>query len=203
MDYGLSPLQVSVITALSAGASTLDAAAEAGIHRNTIFGWRRNNIAFQHALAHAHYDRALAAREKAEELLDRATETIRAILEDPKAPAGVRLRTALAILQIAITPPEPKKQVMLEIEKIKTLTNTEPAPPPAPQAIAPAPAVAPQPVNVQKTHKPAQQPQIRTAPAIGRNQLCPCGSQLKYKKCCLNKLAPISIPEPIARPVAA
>ena len=22
---------------------------------------------------------------------------------------------------------------------------------------------------------------------IGRNQLCPCGSGLKYKKCCLNK----------------
>lgn len=22
---------------------------------------------------------------------------------------------------------------------------------------------------------------------IGRNDLCPCGSGLKYKKCCLNK----------------
>lgn len=27
-------------------------------------------------------------------------------------------------------------------------------------------------------------------PKIGRNSLCPCGSGLKYKKCCLNKTKP-------------
>jgi len=26
---------------------------------------------------------------------------------------------------------------------------------------------------------------VRTAPKIGRNELCPCGSGKKYKKCCL------------------
>jgi hypothetical protein len=29
----------------------------------------------------------------------------------------------------------------------------------------------------------------RTAPKIGRNDSCPCGSGLKYKRCCLNKVA--------------
>lgn len=28
---------------------------------------------------------------------------------------------------------------------------------------------------------------VRTEPKIGRNELCPCGSGKKYKKCCLNK----------------
>ncbi|HEY7321830.1 MAG TPA: SEC-C metal-binding domain-containing protein [Candidatus Binatia bacterium] len=29
----------------------------------------------------------------------------------------------------------------------------------------------------------------KTAPKIGRNEPCPCGSGLKYKRCCLNKVA--------------
>jgi uncharacterized protein len=28
---------------------------------------------------------------------------------------------------------------------------------------------------------------IRTGPKIGRNDPCPCGSGMKYKKCCLDK----------------
>lgn len=28
---------------------------------------------------------------------------------------------------------------------------------------------------------------VRTAPKISRNAECPCGSGLKYKKCCINK----------------
>ena len=28
---------------------------------------------------------------------------------------------------------------------------------------------------------------IKTEPTIGRNEPCPCGSGLKYKKCCMNK----------------
>ena len=27
--------------------------------------------------------------------------------------------------------------------------------------------------------------EVRTSPKIGRNQLCSCGSGLKYKKCCI------------------
>ena len=28
---------------------------------------------------------------------------------------------------------------------------------------------------------------VRTEPKIGRNELCPCGSKMKHKKCCLIK----------------
>ncbi len=30
----------------------------------------------------------------------------------------------------------------------------------------------------------AQTPAIRTAPKVGRNEPCPCGSERKFKKCC-------------------
>jgi hypothetical protein len=33
--------------------------------------------------------------------------------------------------------------------------------------------------------EPPQQPYLRDAPKIGRNDPCPCGSGMKYKKCCL------------------
>ena len=126
MDFGLSTQQLNVISALSSGASTTAAADQAGVHRNTVAYWRRNHLPFQHALSHAQYDRAMLFREKAEDLADLAIQTIEDILRDPQAPASVRLRAALAIIQTASTPPEPKKQVTLEIEKIKLVNNPEP-----------------------------------------------------------------------------
>ena len=36
---------------------------------------------------------------------------------------------------------------------------------------------------------PVKTPIVNTAPEIGRNDPCPCGSGKKYKKCCLEKAA--------------
>ena len=36
--------------------------------------------------------------------------------------------------------------------------------------------------------KPKLKPFVRTQPKIGRNDKCLCGSGLKYKRCCLNKV---------------
>ncbi len=33
-------------------------------------------------------------------------------------------------------------------------------------------------------HHEVQAPIVRTGAKIGRNDVCPCGSQKKYKKCC-------------------
>jgi len=40
----LSPQQIIVIDALSDGVNVTDAAAQAGVHRNTIANWRRNFV---------------------------------------------------------------------------------------------------------------------------------------------------------------
>jgi uncharacterized protein YchJ len=178
-DYGLTSQQFTVICALSNGATAAGAAEQAGVHRNTIANWRRNTLPFQYALAHAQYDRALLFREKSEALAD------------------------LAILQIVSTPPEPKKQVTLEIEKIKVVDNPEPQvldhqrnlhndaqSEPASEVTAGASAATPQPV-----HNSAQAPIRREHPKIGRNEVCPCGSGKKYKRCCVDS--------PLAQPLAA
>jgi transposase-like protein len=117
-DSGLSAQQQAVICALSSGATSTDAAAQAGVHRNTIANWRRNLLPFQYALANAQYDRALFFREKIEEQAHLAIENIQQILTDPKAPASIRLRAALVVMKVASTPPEPKKRTELDIEKI-------------------------------------------------------------------------------------
>jgi transposase-like protein len=196
MDFALSTQKLAVIDALSSGATVIDAAEHAGVHRNTISNWRRNSPDFQEAFAHAQYDRALYFREKAEALADLAIQTIQAILIDPKTPPSVRLKAALAIIAIASTPPEPRREVAVDFEKIvlkqtapQTVSEDQlgPAPlvhnhaQPVPQAsVAESPSPTPQSV-----HNSAQAP--RPSHKIGRNEACPCGSGQKYKRCCLNK----------------
>lgn len=200
-DLALSPQQLQVVCALSSGATAVEAAAQAGVHRNTIAGWRRNFLPFQHALAEAQYDRALLFREKMEAQVDLAIAAIRAILADPAAPPSVRLKAAIAVIGMAVTPPPPRKQVQLEIQHGNVAFDTPL--PNAADAHNPAqaePAAAPQPSRpapetIPPVHKNAQSaspdhPQTfrRAAPKIGVNEPCPCGSSKKYKRCCLNKL---------------
>jgi preprotein translocase subunit SecA len=170
-DSGLSAQQIAVIDALSNGVTATEAAAQVGIHRNTISNWRRNDFAFQHAFADAQYDRALFHRERAESLADKAYAALEALLADTNTPATVRLKAALYILEKASTPPPPKSQVQLRVEKVH-LNNA----PPMHNVHNSAQSAQPKPEPIRREH-----------PKIGRNELCPCGSGLKHKRCCLHK----------------
>jgi hypothetical protein len=186
-DSTVSQQQLQVITALSEGMNSTGAAAQAGVHRNTIAYWRRNSLPFREALAHAQYDRALLFREKAEEMVDLACQTLRNLMDDPKTSASVRLKAAIFIIGMAATPPPRKEHVPFDIEKL-------------PVSHAPAVTTDPNGHVVHETHKDAQSapaPFRREAPKVGRNDPCPCGSGRKYKICCLNK------PQPDARAQAA
>lgn len=179
----LTPQQQQVINALTEGVNMTDAAAQAGVHRNTIANWRRNSLFFREALADAQYDRALLFRDKAENMLDLAFETINTILTDPKASPSVRLKAAMFIIEKATTPPPPKKPVPLDINDIHVHSVHKDAQPPA---ASPAPT----PKNPPVVHNPAQNAQTpfrRETPKVGRNEACPCGSSKKFKHCCLNK----------------
>ncbi len=35
---------------------------------------------------------------------------------------------------------------------------------------------------------PTKKQMVRKPPKVGRNELCPCGSGKKFKKCCLNSI---------------
>ncbi len=187
-DFGLSQSQIQVISALSDGANSIDAAAQAGVHRNTIASWRRNSLPFREALAHAQYDKALLFREKAEDLAGLAFETLHAILNDPNASAPVRLKAAMFIIEKASTPPPPKKEVQLDIEKIH-VSNAPPVTVDQNAQIVP-------PVHKNAQSEPVPTPKMSTSlleflrrdqPKVGRNEACPCGSGQKFKRCCLNK----------------
>jgi hypothetical protein len=54
----LTPQQLQVVDALSGGATLTTAAAQAGIHRNTVANRRRDSNHFRQAMDPAHYDRA-------------------------------------------------------------------------------------------------------------------------------------------------
>jgi hypothetical protein len=176
-DSTVSEQQLQVIMALSEGMSSTDAAAQAGVHRNTIAYWRRNSLPFRESLAHAQYDRALFFREKAEEMVDLAWQTVRNLMNDPNTSPSVRLKAAVFILEKATTPPPQKEQVPLDIEKIRVST-------------APPVTIDYNAQIVHEVHNDAQSAQTpfrRDTPKVGRNEPCPCGSGRKYKVCCLNR----------------
>jgi len=175
-DSHLSSQQFQVIDALSSGASLTQAAAAAGVHRNTIANWRSSSPQFQQALADLESGCALIFRERAQQLADLAFDSLREVLQDPKASPSVRLKAAIFIIQTAM-PSSPSKT-----RKSPTFNNT---PPEQPQKeLTPA-----QECTTADLHKNAQKPEPyrRPGPKIGRNEACPCGSGQKYKRCCLGK----------------
>jgi hypothetical protein len=198
-DIGLSQQQIQVIDALSSGASMTTAAAAAGIHRNTIPNWRRNYPLFAEALANAQYDKALHFREQAESYIDLAFQTLHDLLADPKTPPSVRLKAALAIINTASTPPEPKTRVQLDLKTVKV---EKPAPEvhqevhkDAQTTPEPEPDICVNPCSsVANSHPPVHKvAQIRrTGPKVGRNDACPCGSGKKYKRCCIDTTQPVA-----------
>jgi hypothetical protein len=192
-DEALSPEQLIVIIALSEGVNLTDAAAQAGIHRNTIANWRRNSLFFREALADAQYDRALFFRDQAEDRLDLAFKTVDSVLNDPKASPSVRLKAAMFIIGKAVTPPAPRKQVPFDVQEIR-VTKAPPAQTvPKVHNQAQQPAAQPHAENQPSAHQDAQNAQNaqtpfrRETPKVGRNEACPCGSGRKYKHCCLNQ----------------
>ena len=171
-----APTREQVLALIAAGSTISDAAAYAGIHRNTIYNWLRSDTRFRADLSRAREAKALYWREQAEELAAGALDTIRSLMADPAVPASVRLKAAQSILNIVTVAP------------LETLPTYAPAPefvPNSAQSTQPAePEPQPEPEIV---HNSAQQTFRRDTPKIGRNEACPCGSGRKYKHCCLGK----------------
>jgi hypothetical protein len=169
----LTPDQEKVIAAIVRGA-TLQAAAEAaGVHRNTIAYWRRISIGFRESLIHAQYDKAIAIREEAEKYAAEAWAAIAAILNDPKTSASVRLNAAKYVIEKASTPPPPEPEAVYRLESAAMPGMHKDA-----QS------------DAQTAHSNAQS----FTSNVGRNTHCPCGSGLKFKRCCLGKPQAASAP---------
>ena len=179
----LTPAQEAVLCQISAGSTVVAAAEAAGVHRNTVLNWRRNSAHFRAALCCAREEKVLFWRDQHEQLAAVAVEALRSILTDPKAPASVRLKAALHVLDRSCASPIfteeddaartiAAAQDPLTFQYLEITRNVRNG------AQSAQSAQPPQPPALVLTHP---------APKVGRNDYCPCGSGKKYKRCCIDK----------------
>jgi hypothetical protein len=110
-----------------------------------------------------------------------AYDTIESIMKNPEAPWSVRLKAALAIVDKVTSPPPPVVKTLWLTPLIPSLQGGPLDVQAAAEKLAPLPASAA--AQSAQSAQSAQTPPAKT----GRNDLCPCGSGKKFKRCCANK----------------
>jgi AcrR family transcriptional regulator len=197
----LSPAQAHVIAALAQGRTITDAARDAGIHRTTIHHWFRTEPIFETAVQEAQREYVETLQDGMRDLAARAVETLRNLLDDPKTPPAVRLRTALAILQRPHFPaqgwhlPErietPREQQVVDtLAEIKAdydvmrMTEAMQAHNPSVSEGASASEPIAHGASAPIVHSPSVSAGASSSQPIARSAPCPCGSGNKYKRCC-------------------
>src|SRR5262249_37928971 len=95
----LSPAQTQALAALLSGKSVTAAAEAAGVARETLHRWLRDDPAFQAALGSGKAELLEASRAELRALASEAVQTLRDLL-GTNAPPLVRLKAALAVLQM-------------------------------------------------------------------------------------------------------
>jgi uncharacterized protein YchJ len=160
-DTNLTPIQAAAAIALGFGLQIPAVAAELHIHRSTLYNWAKNPLFFKSVeTANAQFQKQF--RTQIAMLTRLALTNIQQILSDTEASPSVRLKAALAVLKQDWKLPESTEFDTIP-EESDSLRNEMPQEAPEPQ----------QPVRSEK---------------VGRNEPCPCGSTLKYKRCCGNPL---------------
>lgn len=162
----LTPVQSVVLKALVEGLSITAAAERGGVHRSTVHLWTRHHPTFARALLAARQDRADRLIDELGDLHELAINTFRQILSDDTIPASVRLRAAMEIVKV-VQDQRPTQLAQLKAELHDEGCSNNPN------------AMMPQTIPLPNT--------APTSPV--RNAPCPCGSRLKYKRCCGNPLA--------------
>ena len=161
----LTPIQVQVLQSLVAGLSVTAAAKEAGVHRTTVHLWTRTLPDFARACLTLRQQRADRLVDELGDLADLAINTFRQLLSDESASASVRLKAAMEIVKLVEAQRPTTLSTALADPKFEKLdTDLRIAEIINPPKTAPAPKSTP----------------------VGRNAPCPCGSPLKYKRCCGN-----------------
>ncbi len=181
-DSSLTPQQHRIITLLAAGHSITEAAAQENIHRNTIGYWRRTQPNFARELEFAIREQRLYWHEQATQLAPQALAVIQDILTNSGVSPSLRFRAAQLILKMATDPnAKPITARSTGIPELEAVSG---------QVHALRKEFF---VRHPELPNPAQsctnaQP-IRLPPQPGRNTTCPCGSGLKFKRCCIAKAA--------------
>jgi hypothetical protein len=106
----LAPNKEQVLSLLASGKTVAEAAEAVGVHRNTINNWRRSSPVFRQRWESMQYEKAMHFREQMQSLVPLAMDTLRQIMQDPKAPATARLKAALEVMKqaTALAPAQPE-----------------------------------------------------------------------------------------------
>jgi hypothetical protein len=157
----LSATQHQVLALISAGFTATAAAARAGVHRNTVANWIHSDE-FRDALENARHHKQLLYWDEAEHLAAKAIARLTSLMDDPEMPPNVRLKATTTVLHYAkaFLSSDTSSLVLPESEPVHNFAQPDPEP-----------AVS----------------TPRSGPKIGRNELCPCGSGIKFKRCCNGK----------------
>jgi hypothetical protein len=178
-SQNLTDVQSRVLQALAKGATMTAAAAASNLHRSTLYLWIKTQPAFNIGVRDARTECYRDLCERRQEMHDLAWSTLRSLLADPDTPASVRLRAALAVLNNGFKSPE-LDEACSSVESVES------------PAVSKITAVPKKPVetvesveNVESAKRTHQTP---------RNAPCPCGSGVKFKRCCGRGAPPLLPP---------
>ncbi|MBS1827981.1 MAG: SEC-C domain-containing protein [Acidobacteria bacterium] len=172
--------QTTVIQALAAGATVTSAAKLAEISRPTIYHWLQDP-AFQQAVAYSEQEFALTMHDRIQTLTAKALDKLEALLDDPRSSPNVILKASLAILT--------RKNWTLPS---KSIEECAPAIHAAAERMESSPEIMQEAAAYQhQLTKLYTNSQPVNANQIPRGAPCPCGSGLKYKRCCGHNAPPV------------
>lgn len=164
----LTPSQLQAVQALATGATVTAAAEAAGVHRDTIYEWRRALPAFAQAVEDAKAAYETHLHDQLAGLAQLAMAAIRRLLEDPATPPAIQLRAALAVLRRSHFEhrdwniPAPAEKLAdpsaappsISFKALPTISARTPAKPSREAAPAPAAPAANTSAAAAKTHRP-------------------------------------------------
>src|SRR5208283_837695 len=181
----LSERQRAALSELAAGRSILAAAASAGVHRSTLHGWLSHCEDFQAAYA------ALCRHqsESDSDLAAIARASLQALITDPATSAELRLRaiqTALKLVQSRPVTALFPAVARLGRGSSQSGGGTAEEGAPSPLPLTPA-ALA----ESQGPWAPKPEATPVAQATVPRNASCPCGSKLKFKRCCGKNAPPV------------
>ena len=96
----LTTPQHQVLTLIATGFTATAAAEQAGVHRNTVTNWLKNET-FRTSLEQARFEKQTLFWDQAETLVLEALSNLRDLVHDPGVPPSIRLKAILAMLDHA------------------------------------------------------------------------------------------------------
>lgn len=97
-NESFSPSQRKALAAFAAGKTVSRAAEAAGVDRSSVYRWLRGEPSFIAEVNRIREERVTSIQSKLREMSETAVEVLHKILLDEKAPASVRFKIALAVL---------------------------------------------------------------------------------------------------------